>query len=151
MKKIRKMKFVLISILFISCSAGNDEPLRAITELKKFNPVVAESKFKKIESVNRENLIGERTMIASFFTVIKEQIVTTFQLEGKKYNIKKDGSLIIDNTASGFDNFSCSWNLESNNKVFSYNNEWYNVRVKGDTMEWIKQVDEDYMYFVLVK
>jgi hypothetical protein len=155
MNKIQKSLCSVSVILLISCSVSNDEPLNAITELKKFNHSAAEAKYQKVNPINKENLYGDWTMISSFFTIKSIQSVTTFQLEGRKYTINEDGSLIIDNKALGVQKknrlLNRKWLLESNNTIFNNGTESWHVRVKGDTMEWIEQIDENYSYFVLVK
>lgn len=155
MNKIRKALFAISVIALISCSVSHDEPLKAITDLKKFSHAAAESKYQKVVPVEKEDIIGDWTMIASFFTIHGSRAVTTFQIEGRKYKINEDGSLIIDNKALGVDKeyeiLNRNWKLKSNNTVFDDGKESYHVRIKGDTMEWIEPVDEDYAYFVLVK
>jgi hypothetical protein len=151
MNKIQKSLFAVSAMLLISCSVSNDEPLNAITDLKKFGHSAAEAKYQKVIPINKEDLCGDWTMVSSFFTVISQQLVTTFQLEGRKYTINEDGSLIINNAALGHGKKTANWKLKSNNTVFDDGFESMHVRIKGDTMEWIEQMDEDYSYFVLVK
>ena len=161
MNKIHKALSIISVILLISCSVSNDEPLNAdeplsaITDLKKFRHSAAEAKYQKVVPINKDDLYGAWTVISSFFTIKDSQSVTTFGLEGRKFSIKENGSLIVDNSAFAseeeYRTFNRNWALKSNNTVFDDGQESYHVRIKGDTMEWIEQIDEDYMYFVLVK
>ncbi|NVK66318.1 MAG: hypothetical protein HWE22_17125 [Flavobacteriales bacterium] len=155
MNKIHKALSIVSVILLISCSISNDEPLNAITDLKKFRHSAAKAKYQKVVPINKEDLYGDWTLIGSFFTIKESQSVTTFGIEGRKFSIKENGSLIIDNSAltseEQYRTFNRNWTLKSNNTVFDDGQESYHVRIKADTMEWIEQTDEDYMYFVLVK
>lgn len=151
MNLIHKSLSSILILLLISCSVSSDEPLNAITDLKKFSHSAAQAKYKKVVTINKEDLYGEWTMVSSFFTMSDIQSVTTFQLEGRKYSINKDGSLIMDNSAFGYGKKTKNWKLKANNTVFDDGVESWHVRIKGDTMEWIEQLDDDYSYFVLVK
>ncbi len=151
MNNIQKTLSALSIILLISCSVNNDEPINAITDLKKFSHSAAKAKYQKVVPINKEDLYGDWTMISSFFTISNGQSVTTFQLEGRKYTINEDGSLIMDNSAFGYGKKNRDWKLKSKNTVFDDGMESWHVRIKGDTMEWIEQLGEDYSYFVLVK
>ncbi|MDG1333960.1 MAG: hypothetical protein P8P74_16605 [Crocinitomicaceae bacterium] len=150
MNKILITLFALIVLLLMSCS-NSGEPLNAITDLKNLTHSAAHSKYQKVTSINKEDLYGEWTIISSFFTNNGGQAASTFGLEGRKYKIKKDGSYILDNSALGFDTKKGTWKLESNNTVFNDGVESNHIRINGDTMEWIEQIDDDYSYFVLVK
>lgn len=150
-----KIVSALLLVALISCSTDKNEPINAITNLNKFSHAAAESKYKQVTAINKEDLYGDWTIISSFFTIKDSRSVTTFGIEGRKFSIKEDGNLIIDNSALASDKkyqvLNRNWALKSNNTVFDDGKESYRVRVKGDTMEWIEQTDEDYMYFVLVK
>jgi hypothetical protein len=149
MKKITL--FAIASILILSCTHEFSEPLNAITDLKEFTHAAAKSKFEKVESIEKESLYGEWTVIASFFTIKDSRSVTTFRIEGRKYTINKDGNLITDTSMFGGDKRTEKWKLKSDNTVFDDGFESWHIKVRGDTMEWMQQMDEDYSYFVLVK
>lgn len=155
MIKILKSIFVIIWIISLSCSLNKDEPIMAITELKKFSHSAAKSKFHKVIPIKNEEIYGDWTIVASYFTVIRDSLITTFGLEGRKYNIFENGKLKMDNSALGVQGkyrvWNKKWKLKSNNTILQIGEESYYVRVKKDTMEWIKDVDKDFIYFVLVK
>ena len=142
-----------VAFLFISCSnsSNQNEPINALTTLDLFSHEKAAEKFSKVVPISPEDIYGNWEMIASYFTVKDQDVKTTFELEGRKYQIHEDGKLVIDNTALGFDKFNRMWKLQSNNTVFHDGNESWHVRVYNDTMEWIEKIDSDYSYFVLVK
>lgn len=119
--------------------------------LDSFSHKIAAEKYRNVKPVSPEDLYGNWEIIASYFTIVDDNLKTTFQLEGRKYDIKQNGQLIMDNTTFGFGKRDRTWKLESNNTVFHEGLESYHVRVYRDTMEWIEQSDSDYVYFVLVK
>lgn len=155
MNLMRITLFLATIILFVRCVIYDEEPLYAITNLKEFTHSAAEMKFQKVVPISKEEIIGDWTMIASFFTIKSQQLVTTFQLEGRKYIINDDGSLIIDNKALGvnkrYRTLYRNWSIETDNHVFSDGKESWYVRVQGDTMEWLSKNNDDYLYYVLLR
>ena len=153
MKNILIPILIVTSILFLNCNNDESEPIRAITKINKFYTYPAQYKLNQVKPVQRECLYGNWTVIACFFTISEHQSVTTFGFEGSKYKIMEDGSLITKSVIDGEEReeSSLNWELKSNNTKFDYAGESWFIRVKGDTMEWISPVDEDYMYYVLVK
>lgn len=142
---------VTVSILVMSCSSDTSGPINAITDIESFSHAEAKSKFGKVESIQKELLYGEWTMISSYFTNQSTESVSTFGLEGRKYSINKDGTVKIDNSALGFGESTGKWKLTSDNTVFHDGLESWHVRVNDEIMEWIEKIDEDYSYFVLIK
>ena len=140
-------------MILFSCAfqTDNSEPLNTITELKEFTHNRVESKLKKVNPINIDSIYGDWTVIASFFTIKDHQSGTSYGLEGRKYQINKNGKLIIDLSAFDAGKKKCRWELKSNKTVFNDGKESWHIRVKGDTMEWMQQMENDYTYLVLVK
>ena len=110
MKKITL--FAIVSILSSSCTQEFSEPLNAITDLKGFTHAAAKSKFEKVESIEKESIYGEWTVIASYFTIKDSQSVTALRIEGRKYTINNDGNLITDTSMFGDDKRTEKWKLK---------------------------------------
>ena len=152
-KAILTLAVIIISLSIGSCSSEkviNDNPLNAIINIREFSYAAAETKYQKSVPIKKEDLYGDWTMISSFFTLRKQKSISSLEFEGRKYKIEEDGTLTI-TIPNRFLFFSGkvkeNWKLELNNTVFNNNH----VRINGNVMEWIQKVDDDYIYFVLVK
>lgn len=150
--------FFLLFSSVISCSGEqeNDDRINAITDRAVFTREKGFEKLKLVTPIREEAIHGEWKVILSLFTVTSrngERGNSTFGMEGNRAEILPDGKFIShfpDGNKNG------KWSLTENKTVF---NEWFDgkvfesfqVRVHGDTMEWIRPSNDEIMYFVLVK
>ncbi|MDX2360289.1 MAG: hypothetical protein QNK23_05760 [Crocinitomicaceae bacterium] len=150
MKLLLLICSAIILVVGLSCINSTDENINAITDRDNFRFEIGLQKLNQVKPIDEEQIHGNWTMITSLFTITfgdGRHGNTTFGLEGRKYNIDRDGGLWDTNSWSLTEN-STQINLIYDGEVFDH----YKVRVKQDTMEWIEQLDDgELMYFVLVK
>lgn len=150
------MKILIAATLLISFGfTGRDQverrQLNAMTTIYAFNHDMAAEKYDNSDHVSVSDLAGNWEITNSYFTIMSEEMKTSFQLEGRKYQFNEDGSGIMDNSAFGYDKKDISWSISSDGMEFIEGEERFRVRIVGDSMEWLAQADEDYIYFVLVR
>ena len=159
MTLINKVSIILIIIVGLGCgvSTDDDERINAITDRTKFNLVKGRKKLNQVKPIEKEKLHGEWEILTSLFTfTFKDGSKgnTTFGMEGNRIIIEENGKLT---SSSPTHTRSGEWSLTDGSTVFNkiYDDkifESFQVRVIGDTMEWINPTeDDDLIYFVLVK
>ncbi|XOV66939.1 MAG: hypothetical protein ACFHU9_15030 [Fluviicola sp.] len=149
------MKTILLSALILTfglTSSKNEQPkpLNAMTSLTQFRYGKAALKYYNTDSVSQADLAGTWEIKNSYFTVNMSS-KTSFELQGRKYELNEDGSGIMDNTAFGYDKLDIKWSVSEDGREFIEGDENFRVRLVGDSMEWLGKSSMDYLYFVLVR
>jgi len=144
---------MFITILLWSCASNQSKTTTSygMTTLESFDYNSVAEKYNQVVPISPDDLHGLWETLGSYFTVVNQDIKTTLGLEGRIYEIKANGDLVIDNTALGFDKKSFTWSLSENNTVFNDNLDGYRIRIYNDTMEWIAKSDKDYIYIILAR
>ncbi len=143
-------------------SSTNSENLNAITSQQKLTRNALAKKYDLVKSISEDQIIGKWKLIASFMTVEMPdggRGNTILIDEEWLYDIRKNGVYHMYNETD----HHWKWELTENNTTFF---DWgdeidpedeiedydqWKIRIGNDTMEWIQQVDEEYLYQVLVK
>ncbi|MFT6441494.1 MAG: hypothetical protein ACJASQ_004293 [Crocinitomicaceae bacterium] len=154
-----KISIVLALTVCLGCSFStvDDEHINAITDRTKFSLSKGWKKLIQVKPIEKNKLYGEWEILTSLFTFTLNDGSkgnTTFGMEGNRLKIEENGKLT---SSSPSHTKSGEWSLTNESTVFNkiFDDEIFDsfqVRVVGDTMEWINPAgDDDLIYFVLVK